>query len=76
MAKKDYLDQIDDATNGADLSETKKQNENAENKIAMKKKCLTIIADWDTKIKLFSSEPSTRYMITAIREKMLKDGIL
>ena len=77
MAKKDFLENIDEITEGADMTASKKKvAKKTTGKPEMKIKTISLPVGWDKKIKEFTGSPSTAYIANAIKEQMLKDGIL
>ena len=75
MAKKDMLKNLDEVVEGADVASEKKVK-SAEGKKEMKMKNLKIPVEWDEKIKAFTGSPSSGYMAGAIKDKMIRDGLL
>ena len=77
MARKDMLDEIDEVVQGADLQSKDKRKVPVNNyKPKMKMKNLNIQVEWDLLIKNFTGSPSSGYMVNAIKNQMVKDGLL
>lgn len=77
MAKDDFLDNMDEVYEGADLhSAKKKEVKETGKKLEKVKVNISFPRDWKEKIKSFSGATVTGYIIEAVREKMTKDGIL
>lgn len=75
MGKKDFLNDLDEITAGADLASEKKKAANPKES-GFKMKSMRIPNGWDDKIKEFTGSPAAGYMLAAIREKMTRDGLL
>ncbi len=77
MARKDFLDDIDEVTAGADLkSEKKAKSPTSKPSNEKEMKTIEFPKGWSKMIKDFTGSPATGYMREAIREKMTRDGIL
>ncbi len=77
MAKGDFLDDLDEVVEGADLQFPKKQDiDTSGTKVETKMKNLRIAVDWENRIKSFYGGTVTGYIVMAIKNQMKKDGIL
>lgn len=78
MAKNDFLDELDEVVEGADLQSPKKKKvaEASSEKPEMMMKNLKIPRAWNDILKAHGGGTVSGYMVQAIREKMVKDGLL
>lgn len=72
MAKKSFLDNIEQIKNSAAMSEKEKASKAMEKK----KKLISLPTDWEEKIKKFHGGTVSAYILIALQERMQKDNLL
>jgi hypothetical protein len=72
MAKKSFLDNIEQIKNSAAM----KEKEKAPTSMDKKKKLISLPTEWEDKIKKFHGGTVSAYILIALQERMQKDNLL